>query len=72
MAPNQKVEENRPPLKFDWLINVYNLYTPVYTYTMYTMQLSGIISSNVLSHHNRGGGQQRLWQQGPLMFFFLI
>ena len=44
MASNQKVEENRPP---DLLSPVYNLYTSVYT--MYTMLVSGIISSTGLA-----------------------
>ena len=51
MASNQKMEENRPPFKFDftyWVFSpVYNVYTPLYT--MYTMLVSGIISSTSLA-----------------------
>ena len=48
MASNKKVEENRPPLKFNFTYcPVYNLYKPVYT--MYTMLVSSIISSTILA-----------------------
>ena len=48
MASNQKVEDKRPPLKFNFTYSpVYNLYTPVYT--MFTMLVFGIISSTGLA-----------------------
>ena len=53
MASNQKVEDKRPPLKFNF--TYWEGFSALYTtcihhvYTMYTMLVSGIISSTGLA-----------------------
>ena len=53
MASNQKVEDKRPPLEFNfaYLEGFSALYTTCihHVYTMYTMLVSGIISSTGLA-----------------------